>query len=112
MVLLSLLAPTMVCRMPASQMTAAEHACCRQMNGRCGSMHMPASHSCCQTTVETNFLELVQPQPASFQVHVAVLAMGARISVPASPLFGCRSIGKLDHSPPPAYRPLPSVLRI
>jgi len=110
--LLSLLAPAMACAMPGSQMTAAEHACCRQMKGRCGSMHMPASHNCCQTAVESGHTDRVQPQAALFHVHVAVLAMDARISVPASPLLGCRSINKLDQSPPPAYRPLPAVLRI
>src|SRR5437763_4400905 len=101
LVLLSLLAPAMACAMPASQMTVAEHACCKQMKGRCGSMRMPPSHSCCQTTVASNRLDLVQPHSASFQVHVAVLVIGARLSVSGSPLFDCSSIQKLDLSPPP-----------
>src|SRR5579863_7933444 len=112
LVVLSLLAPAMVCAMPGSQMTAAEHACCKLMKGKCGSMRMPDSHNCCQTTVGNNRLDVLQPHSASFQVHVAILAIATRLSVPGFPLFACHSIDKLDHSPPPAYQPSPSVLRI
>jgi hypothetical protein len=92
-------------------MTAAEHACCKQMKGRCGSMRMPASHSCCQPGFESNRSDLVPPQSASFHVHVAVLAIYAQLSMPGLPFCGYRPIEKLDHSPPP-HESLPSVLKI
>ena len=53
--ILSLLAPTMVCALPNAQMTAQEHACCQKMKGNCGSMRMPASHSCCQQSMRAQF---------------------------------------------------------
>jgi hypothetical protein len=110
--LLSLLAPAMVCAIPDSHMTAAEHACCKQMKGKCGTMRMPGSHSCCQTTVESNGSAVVEPHSTSFQIHVAVLSIGSWITAPTSPVSVRRAIDKLDESPPPGYQPLLSVLRI
>ena len=44
--------PAMAClSTAASEMTEAERECCKHMAPACGSMNMPASHSCCQTQV-------------------------------------------------------------
>src|SRR5690242_6616599 len=92
-VLLSLLAPTMACALPGSQMTAAEHACCRHMKGECGSMKMPTSHSCCQKSVQVSQMSVV-PQPES-GTHFSTISIAA--VVPESPVF---------ELPTPFYHPL------
>lgn len=44
--------PAMAClSQTASEMSEAERECCQHMSQQCGSMDMPASHSCCQTEV-------------------------------------------------------------
>lgn len=44
--------PAMAClSTAASEMSEAERECCKHMAPACGSMNMPASHSCCQTQV-------------------------------------------------------------
>ena len=60
--LLSLLAPAMLCALPASDMTASERACCRQMRGECSGMRMPASHSCYQQNVSASHIDAAQPR--------------------------------------------------
>ena len=44
--------PLMACLQPDSTLTDEERECCRQMAGDCDEM--PASHSCCKTTVREN----------------------------------------------------------
>lgn len=107
----SLLMPTMLCAMPGSQMTAAEHSCCKQMKGNCGGVRMPASHSCFQTTMESSRSDLAQPQSAVWHVPLAVSAATPQASISALPLCGYLSVEKLDHSPPLRLSST-SVLRI
>ena len=45
--------PAMACLTATAEMTAAERECCKQMAEQCGSMDMPASHSCCQKEVRS-----------------------------------------------------------
>jgi len=45
--LVGVLVPAMACALPGAVLSPAERACCVQMQGHCGSMNMPASHSCC-----------------------------------------------------------------
>jgi hypothetical protein len=109
--ILSLLAPTMACALPNAQMTAQEHACCQKMKGNCGSMRMPASHSCCQQNMQANHLDAVQPESASVPVAAAIAVL------PSPTIFDLRSLSfervrLQQHSPPISPPPTVSVLRI
>jgi hypothetical protein len=109
--LLSLLAPTMACAFPNAQMTAQEHACCQKMKGRCGSMRMPASHSCCQQSIQSSHFDAVQPESASVPA-IAIIAV-----LPSPPRFDFCSLTSErvswpQHSPPTSPPPTVSVLRI
>lgn len=81
MVVLALTAgyPAMACVSSAQEMTNAERECCKQMAQHCGSMEMPASHSCCR-------IEVRQPQSmllaASTHVAPPVGAYGVTADVP------------------------------
>lgn len=108
---LSMLAPTMACALPNAQMTAQEKACCRMMKGHCGSMHMPASHGCCQKSMQANHLDAVQPQSISVQT----IAVGAVL--PSLTIFNHRvsvleRISPQQPSPPISPPSTVSVLRI
>lgn len=48
LVLVSFVAPSMVCAEPGTQMSAQERACCRETPDQCGQMKMAMSESCCQ----------------------------------------------------------------
>ncbi len=82
-VLLALLwvaSPTLACLLPGPAMTAAEHACCKQMAKMCGSSRMPQSHSCCQKVQPGNTSILIayyQSAPALQVIRV--------LSTPSSP---------------------------
>lgn len=107
----SLLAPTMACALPNAQMTAVEHACCKKMKGNCGSMRMPASHSCCQQNMQANHFDAVQPESVSMTVAAAVAVL------PSPATFDFRSpsferISLQQHSPPISPPPTVPVLRI
>jgi hypothetical protein len=105
--ILSLLAPTMVCALPNAQMTASEHACCKKMKGDCGGMRMPASHSCCQPSMQANNFDAVQPESAS--AAVAVLPSPTIFNLPSLSLERVRL---QQHSRPISPPPTVSVLRI
>src|SRR3954451_3015787 len=108
---LSLLTPTVACALPSAQMTAQEHTCCKAMKGKCSSMRMPASHSCCQPSIQTTHFDAVQPESVSGPM-LAILAV-----LPSATLFNPRSLTDEHVSPPeqspPSSPPLTvSVLRI
>jgi hypothetical protein len=44
--------PAMACLTPGIEMTTAERECCKHMAQHCGSMNMPASHSCCRREMQ------------------------------------------------------------
>jgi hypothetical protein len=44
--------PAMACLIPGMEMTTAERECCKHMAQHCGSMNMPASHSCCRREMQ------------------------------------------------------------
>src|SRR3954463_12497225 len=108
---LSLLAPTMACALPNAQMTVQEHACCQKMKGKCGSMRMPASHSCCQPRIQTGHFEALQPESASVPVisFHAVLPLLSRFDL--RPVT-CERVSWPQHSPPVSPPPTRSVLRL
>jgi hypothetical protein len=110
--LLSLLAPTMACSLPNAQMTAQEHACCQKMKGNCGSMKMPASHSCCgQSMQATHFDAALQPESVSASAVAVIAALPSPQVVSFHVLTYERVIWQ-QHSPPISPPPAVSVLRI
>jgi len=67
--------PAMAClSTAASEMSEAERECCKHMAPDCGSMNMPASHSCCQTQVR---------QPNSM-LNVASTHLAAPVTIEAT----------------------------
>ena len=111
--LLSLLAPTMVCALPGSQMTAAEHACCRQMKGNCGSMKMPAKHSCCQKSAQVGQGGAVlQPESGTYYPAISIAAVVPESQVLEIPTLFCHPLAKPNDSPPGYAVSTFSVLRI
>jgi hypothetical protein len=108
---LSLVAPAIACALPTAQMTAQEHSCCQKMKGHCGSMGMPASHSCCRPSIEANHFDAIQPKSAPLP-SITVVAV-----LPSAALFYLRSltyerVSWPQHSPPPSPPPTVSVLRV
>jgi hypothetical protein len=109
--ILSLFVPTMACALPNAHMTAQEHACCQKMKDNCGRMRMPASHSCCEPSVQANHFDAVQPESASVPVVTAIAVL------PSPTTFDLRSpnferLSPPHHSPPASPPPTVSVLRI
>jgi hypothetical protein len=109
--LLSFLGPSMVCALPFSQLTSSERDCCRNMQGECGGMKVPASHSCCQRTGPSH-VDATQPESRAFHPVIslpAVLPQSALIQSPRI-VFGRSTVP--DHSPPITSAPAISILRI
>ncbi len=109
--ILSLLAPTMACALPNAQMTAQEHACCQKMKGNCGSMRMPASHSCCQPSMQANHFDAVQPESTSAPAAAAVAVLPSP-TIFNFPSLSFERVPLQQHSPPISPPPTVSVLRI
>lgn len=99
----------MACVSSTEEMTAAERECCNQMAQQCGSMGMPASHSCCQTEVR-------QPQSmllsSNTQVTQPVLAHA--VIHPDLGIHGAEPEFVFFHLHPPPESPpgCSSILRI
>ena len=110
--LLSLLAPSMVCALPLSHLTASERACCRHMQGECGGMKMPASHSCCQHDAGPSHVDAVQPESVSFHPVISLPFLFPQSPLTQPPAVAGRRITTPDHSPPISPSPAISVLRI
>ncbi len=111
--ILPLLMPNMACALPGVHLTPAERACCRQMKEQCGSMEMPASHSCCgkELPAMTQW-SAVQAPPAHVHLGLSAtanLSLIALLQIPAN-LQGDapRQSHMLPQSPPATI----SVLRI
>jgi hypothetical protein len=109
--ILSLLAPAMTCALPNGQMTASEHACCKKMKGNCGSMRMPASHSCCQQSMRADHFDAVQPESTSVPTLVVVAVVQWRTSFELNTLT-YETVAAPQHSPPISPPLTVSILRI
>jgi hypothetical protein len=112
MLLVAFLAPATACAFPGARMSEAEHACCKHMNGECGSMKMPASHGCCQKNVEASHLDTVQPSSS----YRPAISLSAAILPQYRPLVALtvslQPIARAEQSPPGISPPAISVLRI
>jgi len=95
--------PAMACLVLGAEMTQAERNCCKQMAQRCGSMKMPASHSCCDSTVSIPHSML---QASFVQVTVPAVSGAVASSVPrphiATPEFSLFELHPPPESPPGA----------
>jgi hypothetical protein len=97
--------------MTAEEMSPSEHACCKRMRDKCGSIQM--QHSCCRSSFEKSASQMQQPANRwthpDLKVISIVIAMGR---------VHCRRPEVLFHlmtgsSPPLApYPGIISVLRI
>lgn len=100
-VLLSLCAPAMACALPGAHLTASEHECCQRMQGQCGAMHMPASHSCCHKSIGPVHVDFapaqIVPSHAAPNVSVAPLPNAA----PVTSMDAFMPAAEPDDSPPP-----------
>lgn len=109
--MLSLLAPTMACAMPAAQMNASEQACCKKMGGACGSMRM--QHSCCRSTLDKSTSQLQKAvEPWS---HSGFTATSIPVSVRSFRIVRTesRDFFAANWSPPPeAHLGAVQILRV
>jgi hypothetical protein len=99
LIVLSLLAPSMACAVPAAQMSKSEQACCKKMNGQCGSSKM--QHSCCRSTIDKSASPMVQG--SNNQLHpdlAAVLIPLPSFWMKALPPASLRRF-QLEFPPPP-----------
>lgn len=113
-VLFPLVMPAMVCVLPNAHLSRAERACCKRMNGQCGSMEMPATHSCCQTTAQNVTHWTAAMQPKSVYVPIDLIASPALLQTALLPgsvaVYGHMRfpVATLSQSPPSAI----NILRI
>ena len=101
--------PAMACLVLGAEMTQAERNCCKQMAKRCGSMKMPASHSCCQSRVSVPNSML----PASFVQLTVPAVSGAVAGGVPQPYLAAAEFSLFELHPPPESPPDAfSILRI
>ena len=96
--------PAMAClSTAASEMTEAERECCKHMAPDCGSMNMPASHSCCQTQVRqpNSMLNIASTQLAP-PVAIEATTIDPTVLRTATPEFSFFQLHPLPESPPGA----------
>jgi hypothetical protein len=103
--------PLMACLQPENTRTSEERECCRKMAGDCGEM--PASHSCCKTTVRD-----ADPYLSSSRVQISAPTQAAVAVLPVSETIGLQNlisqfvISSDAHAPPESPLVEISVLRI
>lgn len=109
-------APALACLLPERAMTAAEHACCKQMSKMCGSANMPQSHSCCQTTTVPDRLPAIKSSSldvsSKYAGLILVHALPVSQAVATMAELGSPPWVVEIHSPPVSPPVTISVLRI
>lgn len=112
LLLVSCLAPAMVCMVPNAEMSLQERACCRMMKNQCGQMEMPASQNCCQKTPPSVHDNALASQSMMFQpviVPIIWLAVPELVN-PTSTIAGW--VEHPNYSPPKSPPLAVSILRI
>jgi hypothetical protein len=99
--------PALACLLPARAMTAAEHACCKQMAKMCGFSNMPQSHSCCQKEAQPSNTSVVVAHHQSAFAPQIVTELVAPFT-----LLKLRLLGATLDRPPSASPPDSIVLRV
>ena len=103
--------PLMACLQPDATLTTEERECCRKMAGECGKM--PASHSCCKTTVRDT-----DPYLSNSRVQISAPAHAAQAVPPVSEIIGLPGLvsqfvtSSDAHAPPESPPVKTSILRI
>jgi len=101
--------PIMACLVNGTEMSAAERECCKHMAQDCGSMSMPASHSCCQTEVQ-QASPMLHVEPAQF---VPQLAVAMTVNVPViTPVNSFHALSAERHPPPESPPSSPFIMRV
>ena len=103
--------PLMACLQADAALTTEERECCRKMARECGEM--PASHSCCKTTVRDTdpYLSNSRVQiSAPAQATLAILPINETIGLPD--LISQFVTSSDAHAPPESPPVETSVLRI
>jgi len=101
--------PVMACVSSAQEMTDSERECCKHMAQRCGSMEMPASHSCCRTEVRRPQSMLLA---ASAHIAPPVAVHAVSIDFPNPHLSETSFVFFQVHPPPESPPGSSSILRI
>lgn len=112
LLLVSYLAPAMVCTVSDAQMPPAERACCKMMKNQCEQMGMSASSGCCRTVLQDSRANAVYTKvQIDRPIPAATLWLGIETNLhPATHLLA--SAGHPDSSPPQSPPSSISILRI
>lgn len=104
--------PLMACMLPDAALTQDERQCCQEMDGDCGQMDMPASHSCCKLTVRDLDPYLVNSRASAVHPQPVVILpqTSSHISLPQN--LSQFELLVSAHSPPILLSDTSSILRI
>lgn len=112
LLLVSGVAPVLACMRADAALSAPERACCHRMQGQCGPMKMPASHTCCQNTLSTTQDNAVRSKTVVLHpVFVFVSQIQAIDCVPSNTL-STSWMQAPQYPPPESPPPFISVLRV
>jgi hypothetical protein len=105
-------APAMACMVPDAQMTAQERSCCRMMKNQCGQMGMPASHGCCQKTLQSTQVNALDTKTVTVHpvVQTVILLTVFELARPVA-VIG-EWMDRPEYSPPKSPPSTISILRI
>ncbi|HSU61088.1 MAG TPA: hypothetical protein VLI55_17390 [Bryobacteraceae bacterium] len=111
-VLISLSAPAMACALPGSRMSTSERECCQRMQGECGAMNMPASHSCCHRSMGPVHVDFAPAQIVSQSAGPNLLITPLSLASPQISKLDLQMAAQPNDSPPRISRLSSSILRI
>lgn len=104
--------PVMACMRADAQMSPEERACCRMMNNQCGEMGMPASHHCCQKTVQGAEQDVIQARIAALPPLAGASALQAAFTSLSPTPHAAHWFERPEHSPPESPPRSIPILRI
>lgn len=105
-------APVMACMRADAQMSADERACCRMMKGDCGGTQMPASHSCCQKTLQSTEQNALHSKTVVLGPAAMVTATLVMLEVWSPSSASADWVESPEHSPPKSPLRSISILRV
>lgn len=111
LLLVSYLTPAMACMVSSVHMNAEERACCRAMQNQCERMGMPATHGCCQKTLQSARNNALVSKAITYHPVVATIWLTASVWFYPTPV-ATGWVEHVDYSPPESPPSSISVLRI
>ena len=111
-VLLSWLAPAMVCMTPGTGLSPQERACCRMMKDQCGRMGLPSSHGCCQKNFQSSHQNALQTKPSDIHPGADATTYASAVDLWNPVLKFTGSIARPESSPPQSPPGSIPILRI